>query len=145
MQKKNFCDKIEGNLRNTIDWLEGSLRNYDKHDEMYDNIRFYKDAAPDFFLFITSECVIFEIYHTGISQLRRDTRTHEHIKDLGLGGHVPAFKFDNSSPMYKYLNAHFDYFFEEKIDEKPNKYYDGTLPEMLERLKKETIKKASSE
>ena len=100
---------------------------------MPDNIRFY-NAAPDFFLFITSEFVIFEIYHTGIFQLRRDIKTREGIETLGLGGHVPVFKFDNSSSMYKYLDAHFDYFFAKEIEGKPNKYHDGILPDMLERL-----------
>lgn len=138
--EEDFCDKIVGDLIGSIEWLDEKFGKYNEiNNKIYDNIRFYKDAAPDFFLFITSECVIFEIYHTGISQLRRDIKTHEDVKDLGLGGHVPAFKFDNSSPMYKYLNAHFDYFFEKEIEGETNKYHDGTLPEMLERLRKEPV------
>jgi hypothetical protein len=138
--EKGFCDKIMQDIGTSIDWLETRLGNYDKRDELYDNIRFY-DAAPDFFLFITSECVIVEIYHMGIFQLERDRKTHIRVQDLGLGGHVPAFQFDSNSPMYKYLDAHFDYFFEKKIDGERNKYHDGTLSEMLERLKKEPITK----
>ena len=142
--EKEFCDKILQDLATSIGWLETRLGNYEKRGEMYDKIRFY-NAAPDFFLFITSECVIFEIYHMGIFQLKRDRETHRRVQDLGLGGHVPAFKFDNSSSMYKYLDAHFDYFFVKEIEGKPNKYHAGTLPDMLERLKTEPIIKASPE
>lgn len=109
--EEDFCDKIMQDIVTSSYWLRDRLRNYDRRDEMYDNIRFY-DTPPDFFLFITSECVIFEIYHVGTSQLKSDNI--DHVQDLGLGGHVPAFKFDSSSPMYKYLDAHFDYFFEKE-------------------------------
>lgn len=140
--EREFRDTLMFDSVTSIRWLRRRLGNYENRKEMYDNIRFY-DAAPDFFLFITSECVIFEIYHMGISQLKRET--HRHVPVLGLGGHVPVFQFDNSSSMYKYLDAHFEYLFGKEIDGEPNKYHAGTLKEMLERLKKEPIKKANSE
>ncbi|KAF5436830.1 hypothetical protein C5S35_07105 [Candidatus Methanophagaceae archaeon] len=139
--EEGFCDRISDDIIASIRGLGKKLGKYDKRGEMYDNIRFY-DAAPDFFLFITSECVIFEIYHMGIFQLKRDRETHRGVQDLGLGGHVPAFQFDNSSSMYKYLDAHFDYFFEKEIEKgEKNKYHAGTLEGMRERLKKEPITK----
>jgi hypothetical protein len=44
-----------------------------------------------------------------------EKETDRGVKSLGLGGHVPVFKFDNKSQIYKYLSAQFDYYFEKKL------------------------------
>lgn len=135
--------KLETNLDESIAWLDENIEHSDEiknKDKIMDNIRFY-DATPDFFLFITSQCIIFEIYHMGAFQLEKER--NRDLYCLGLGGHVPVFKFDNQSPMYNYLSAHFDYYFEKEIDGKPNKYHKGTLKEWL--AKAGSIKEAIQE
>lgn len=122
--------KLETNLDESIEWLDDEINQHVKNkDKIMDNIRFY-DATPDFFLFITSQCIIFEIYHMGFFQLDKERNRDTYC--LGLGGHVPALKFDSHSPMYGYLNAHFDYYFEKEIDGKPNRYHKGTLKDYLQ-------------
>lgn len=63
-----------------------------------ENIRFYSEE-PAFFLFICSDFLIIEPYHSG----KIDT------DEMGIvGGHVPSFKFKKDSDAYVRLNAHFD-------------------------------------
>ena len=125
-------DKLGTDLGQSIVWLNNNIRNLEHEDKIKDNIRFY-NATPDFFLFITSHCVLFENYHMGAFELEKET--DRGVRALGLGGHVPVFKFDSKSPMYKYLNGQFDYYFEKKIDGRPNKYHARTLTEMPETFK----------
>jgi len=127
-ENKFAKDKLGTDLVQSIVWLNNTITNLEHEDKIRDkirdNIRFY-NATPDFFLFITSECVVFENYHMGAFELKKETQGG--VRALGLGGHVPVFKFDSKSPMYKYLNSQFDYYFEKKIDGKPNKYHARTL------------------
>ena len=116
--KFTVVEKLRKDLYASIGWLERTISGLKNKDNIMDNIRFY-DATPDFFLFITSNWIIFEIYHMGAFELEKET--DRGVKSLGLGGHVPVFKFDNKSQIYKYLSAQFDYYFEKKIDGKPNK------------------------
>ena len=104
--------KLGTDLEQSISWLKSNIRNLKNKDKIMDNIRFY-NATPDFFLFITSQCIIFENYHMGAFQLEKET--DDAVQNLGLGGHVPAFMFDNESSMYKYLSAQFDYYFEKNL------------------------------
>jgi len=105
--------KLGDDLSKSIKSLKKTIENLENKnkDRIRDNIRFY-DATPDFFLFITSRWIIFEIYHTGAFQLEKETNA---VQCLGLGGHVPAFQFGAQSPMYNYLNAHFDYYFKKYL------------------------------
>ena len=121
-------NKLGDDLRFSIDRLKQNIDNLKNKDRIMDYIRFY-DATPDFFLFITTEFIIFEMYHTGVFQLEKEA--NKDVYPLGLGGHVPVFMFDNNSPMYKYLNAQFDYYFEKKIHGEPNTYHAGTLKDIL--------------
>jgi hypothetical protein len=104
--------KLGKDLDQSIEWLESNIKSLKNKGDIMDNIRFY-DATPDFFLFITSQCVIFENQHMGTFQLEKET--DEGVQSSGLGGHVPAFMFDNQSSIYNYLSAHFDYYFEKKL------------------------------
>lgn len=63
-----------------------------------ENVRFYT-IEPAFFLFICSDFLIIEPYHSG--KIDDD--------EIGIiGGHVPSFKFKKDSDAYIRLNAHFD-------------------------------------
>lgn len=110
--KFTVVDKLEKDLTASIYELNETLSELKNSDKIMDNIRFY-NATPDFFLFITSQWIIFEIYHMGAFELEKET--DRGVKSLGLGGHVPVFKFDNKSQIYKYLSAQFDYYFEKKL------------------------------
>lgn len=134
--------KLETNLGESIAWLNENIEQHEikNKGKILENIRFY-DATPDFFLFITRHCILFEIYHMGLFQLKQEE--NKDLYCLGLGGHVPVFKFDNKSPMYNYLSAHFDYYFEKEIDGVPNPYHKGTLKEWL--AKDGSIKETSQE
>ena len=134
--------KLETNLGESIAWLNENIEQHEikNKDKILKYIRFY-DATPDFFLFITSHSILFEIYHMGLFQLKQEE--NKDLLCLGLGGHVPVFKFDKKSPMYNYLSAHFDYYFEEKIDGEQNPYHKGTLKEWL--AKDGSIKETSQE
>ena len=104
--------KLGKNLEDSINWLRRNIKKLKNKDKIMDNIRFY-NATPDFFLFITSQCILFEIYHMGVYQLEEEKNID--LCALGLGGHVPVLKFDSRSPMYKYLSAHFDYYFDNHV------------------------------
>lgn len=110
--KFTVVDKLEKDLTASIYELNETISELKNSDTIMDNIRFY-NATPDFFLFITSQWIIFEIYHMGAFELEKET--DRGVKSLGLGGHVPVFKFDNKSQIYKYLSAQFDYYFEKKL------------------------------
>jgi len=110
--KFTVVEKLRKDLYASIGWLERTISGLKNKDNIMDNIRFY-DATPDFFLFITSKWIIFEIYHMGAFQLEKETDMG--VQALGLGGHVPVFKFDNKSPMYNYLSAQFNYYFEKNL------------------------------
>ncbi len=121
--------KLGDDLDKSIKSLKKTIGKLENKDKIRDNILFY-DATPDFFLFITSQWIIFEIYHVGAFQLKKEI---DAVQCLGLGGHVPVFKFAAQSPMYNYLSAHFDYYFEKNLAEKKLFSMDVKLEESLNR------------
>ena len=130
--KFTVVDKLENDLTASIYELNETISELKNRDTIMDNIRFY-NATPDFFLFITSQWIIFEIYHMGAFELEKET--DRGVKSLGLGGHVPVFKFDNKSQIYKYLSAQFDYYFEKKLVNK----LSGMDVKLEESLDKDSI------
>lgn len=73
-----------------------------------------------FFIFMTTECVLVELYHYG-------TEENESVKENVLIGQMPLFEYQRDSHIYKVLESHFNYLWTHslKVDEWKEKHSKG--------------------